>query len=71
VLTIILTRQDPGLVPDQSMCDLLSTKWPWDRFPLSILVFPCQDNSTNTVFYIYSLACHRHFTALAIASVCK
>jgi len=71
MLTTILTRQRPGLVPDQSVWDLLSTKWHWDRFLLSILVFHCQDNSTNTVLHNYSLACHRHFTALAIDGVYK
>lgn len=71
VLTIILTCQGPDLVQDKSMWDLLSTKWHLGWFPLGILVFPCQDNSTNTVVYNYSLACHRQFTALTIDGVCK
>jgi hypothetical protein len=38
---------DRKKIPGQSMWDLWLTKWHWDRFSPSTLVFPCQFLSTG------------------------
>jgi len=43
-------------------------KGQWDRFPLSILVFPCQYHSTNAA---YSLICHGCCIISVIDSIVK
>ena len=48
--SLMADNGDPGSIPDQSMWNLLWTKWHSDRFLSQYFNFPCQYHSTNAPY---------------------